>query len=227
MDVSGFSNLVESVANRTSNPQIKARVFEIGARREIEKIRYSDNVDRRYNPDDTAGKVADCLSRLLYYGDSSNSTNAIVRHLAANTADNSTSQQGDGLTSYAAEMLRQERFGDLRVLVSRLQVGHELLPSADATKFLGTKDPELGYSNAYDLGYFMGAIRNGFETLKREGKDGEDLAVTMFSIVTAGGTLVPGLNIPSKAVLISGSGASDKVIANGQCNSECYRRCSQ
>lgn len=200
------TELVDLIAttSRFGTAEEKARVFELGSRL-IRDIRAHDTLlSPTPSVDGHAGDISDVLSQLI-----DTDTNGIVTALERGADPRSDSplaglntRNGNGMSTYLAELVRQQDYDQLHQLIARLQIGNSLPGNGDPLAFLSefTLDREgnRNRQNASNLGYLLGGLREGIESISSDRQAQADMLATIFT--TALG-LIPGGNAASKAAI--------------------------
>ena len=176
-----------------ADADVKGRLFELAAPR-IDDIRGEGGpfAPPVAGADADARAVADALTALL-----GSDTVGIVTSLESEGAA-TNSRAGNGLSAYTEELIRQGDTDTLSDIVVALQSGND--GTADPVAFLAESAGRIGnaenYQNAANLGYFVGAVREGVEAVNAGTEANAELLNTVFGVALSainGGGVVKGV----------------------------------
>ncbi|MEE9335083.1 MAG: hypothetical protein V3U65_13425 [Granulosicoccaceae bacterium] len=205
-DTQGITQLLITVG-RSHDLALKARVFELGSR-QIDEIRGTHSL---LTPNTTAGvrsgEVADALSALL-----DTDTTGIITALERGDGVLS-SRAGNGISSYMAELVRQDDTTRITNLIAKLQTGNDL--SADPVEFLRTFEQTTSgvrdFQNASNLGYVIGGVREGIAAIESNRREQAELVSTIFGTALGLGR-IPKITDFTKAALVVAGPLSKELI---------------
>lgn len=150
-DTSALTTIIDAAA-RHGSPEVRAEVFEAGAR-VLDLVSGNTPGDAVVDGSDEA--TADLLESL--HGLLSDDPNGTLALLESRYRD------GDGMTSFMREMIAHGRYEDVAALVVQVQRGDS--GDADPADHFTATDEAGAYRNAQVLGYTVGSLQSGITEL--------------------------------------------------------------
>ena len=206
----GIIALIDA-AGRSTDADLKARVFEL-ASRQIDEIR---STDRPFSPSPNAEhharSISDALFRLM-----NTNTGAIVTALERGDGI-SSSRTGNGMSSWVAELVRQGDTSGIQNMIAKLQAGDALdaEPAEYLSRFTVDEYGARDFQNASNLGFLVGAVREGINAIDADARQQADMLHGIFGIAASLGSLViPGSGLAGRAAWIVGSSLTKELIGN-------------
>lgn len=193
-----------SAVSKTSDPSLKARVFETAAL----QMKEIGEAGRVYPPvipankEEQAALVRNALTEMLD-GD----TTGVVRALE----QNENSFNGRGITAYVKSMIESGDTNKLGTFINRLLTGNDLKGGAYAR--FGEKatgdNSEQYYQNAQVLGYFGGAIAASTKQITGDRSKQADIVKNVFgTVLGATGAINPASGVASSVA----NGLTQKIV---------------
>ena len=202
-DTKPLTELVDAVS-RTSDPALKARVFEAAAlqMKEISEAGSTFPTVIAANKDAQAAAVRDALTGLL-----DSDTTGVVRALE----ENETSFNGKGITAYVKSMIESGDQAKLGTFINRLMTGNDLSGNAYARfgEQANGDNNEQFYQNAQVLGYFGGAIAASCKQITGDRAKQADIVKNIFgTVLGATGAMNPASGVASSVA----NGLTQKIV---------------
>ncbi len=204
-DVAPLTAMIDAAATGT-NAELKAKVFEFSARELKEIANTNTGIGIAVLKDGAEEKLTRSLSELI-----TSDTNGVMRELETEF------REGRGISTFTEQMIRQERTDELRVIIEQIKRGNG--GQEDPVQRFEATEGRDNRRNAQTLGYFVGSIYVGTQTISRDIDKQAGIIKAIFADSLSGGKDLAGVWLSAGAkgavgVLVGTVGATGVVLTD-------------